>query len=492
MEFDSSAFRHYKYRMNIFNEHTEFVNLDPRRLRPIFAIVTAESLYKRLKVQLPAELITGRSVLDLGSCLGAAGHYALTNGAREYTGVEIQDYYVEHSNIILSKYWLQDQFKIIQQDIEEFLDNAIAVGKKYDYVVASGVIYCFLDIISIIKKINLVTEEAVVFDNLNWPTFSYNDNFGEILIDRRGYMNNPGTDNKFEESYYGVRARISTPALDLIMGTCSFQRTEPLLLPELITGVHDPYNTKDTLYENGRTSSLRYMARYQRTNTTLTTLHQTVINDVQVVEQTNAWVFDDTVAVRFQEEAVANIPSYNHVIDWCLDFANKNINKTDRVIDVGSALGFTIDKFINAGYTNVAGVDNSTAMIAHGLHSSLVINSNTFPIDEYKLVLANWTLHFVKDKAQYLQDIYDSLTPGGYLILSDKTTQSELVKNLYYDFKRQQGLSEEYIKEKEQKLVGVMHSVSAEWYLKQLRLTGFATSDIINSDRGFVTFLCVK
>jgi hypothetical protein len=106
--------------------------------------------------------------------------------------------------------------------------------------------------------------------------------------------------------------------------------------------------------------------------------------------------------------------------------------------------------------------------------------------------LANWTLHFVKDKAQYLQDIYDSLTPGGYLILSDKTTQSDIVKNLYYDFKRQQGLSEEYIKEKEQKLIGVMHSVSAEWYLKQLRLTGFATSDIINSDRGFVTFLCVK
>lgn len=478
--------------MNIFNEHTEFVDLDPRRLRPKFSIVTAESLYKRLQVQAPAELIAGRSVLDLGSCLGAAGHYALTLGAKEYTGVEIQKYYVENSNSIMSKYWSQDRFKIIQQDIEEFLDDAIAVGKKYDYVIASGVVYCFMDVISVVKKIDAITNEAVVFDNLNWPTFSHNDNFGEILIERRGYINNPGTDNKFEDSYYGVRARISIPALDLIMATCSFNRTEPVLIPELITGVHDPYNTKDTLYENGRTSSLRYMVRYQRTNAVLDTLHKTVVAGAQVPANENTWVFDDTVAVRFQEEAIANIPSYNHVIDWCLDFANKNINKTDRVIDVGSALGFTIDKFINAGYTNIVGVDNSTAMIEHGLHSSCVINSDTFPIDKYKLVLANWTLHFVKDKAQYLQDIYNSLVPGGYLILSDKTLQSDIVKNLYYDFKRQQGLSEEYIREKEQKLVGVMHSVSAEWYLRQLRLTGFATSDIINSDRGFVTFLCVK
>jgi hypothetical protein len=102
----------------------------------------------------------------------------------------------------------------------------------------------------------------------------------------------------------------------------------------------------------------------------------------------------------------------------------------------------------------------------------------------------NWTLHFIQDKYNYLVDIYNKLDYG-HLILTDKTSQSEIVKELYYDFKLSKGVSEDYIQQKEKNLLGVMLSVPIDWYVKSLREIGF-TVDIIHGDLGFITFLCKK
>ena len=206
---------------------------------------------------------------------------------------------------------------------------------------------------------------------------------------------------------------------------------------------------------------------------------------------TNIWIFDDEIASRFQAEAETNIPSYHTVINKCLQFANKNLVKSDRIIDVGSALGYTISKFKNAGFTNITGVDNSPSMIEKSMFKDIVLCSDILPKDVYKLIIMNWTLHFITDKQRYLTDIYNNLDDSGYLILSDKCLQSDIVKDMYYDFKRTNGVSEEYIIEKEQKLIGVMQSISIDWYLKSLQEIGFNV-DIIHGDVGFVTFLCSK
>ena len=204
----------------------------------------------------------------------------------------------------------------------------------------------------------------------------------------------------------------------------------------------------------------------------------------------NTWTFDDSVAVRFQHEAESHIPSYHTVIEKCINFAIKNLQKTDLIIDVGSALGFTIKKFKDAGFTNIVGVENSPAMIARSLFPDLVIESSSLPANRYKLILANWTLHFVNDKVAYLQNVYNCLD-NGYFILTDKTEQSDLVKNMYYDFKRSKGVSDQYIFEKEKQLQGIMVSKQISWYIKTLENIGFQF-EIIHADLGFVTFLCSK
>jgi SAM-dependent methyltransferase len=237
---------------------------------------------------------------------------------------------------------------------------------------------------------------------------------------------------------------------------------------------------------------MRFIVKYRRVTNTINTIQETLLSGPTVNFRENSWKFDQAVADRFQDEAVNHIPAYRTVIDRCVDFADTHLNKQDRIIDVGSALGYTIKRFNDAGFANVTGVDNSSAMIAASYRPDLITLSDRLPKDNYKLVIANWTLHFVKDKAAYFKDVYDCLDTGGYFILTDKTIQTAMGKQLYYDFKRKNGVSEEYIVAKEQQLKGIMHTMPVEWYLNKLRLTKFSTTDIIHSELGFVTFLCVK
>jgi SAM-dependent methyltransferase len=253
----------------------------------------------------------------------------------------------------------------------------------------------------------------------------------------------------------------------------------------------------------------KYIVRYYRKNVKtpslqdqIKTADQTALVPFQtafqvIVDATEkAWKFDSTVADRFQQEATQHIPDYKRVIDMCVDIANATIRPelkdTAPIIDFGSALGFTVDKFINNGYNNTWGLDNSPDMIAKSLHPDRIILSDKLPDQQYNMILVNWTLHFIVDKVPYLQDFYNKLSKGGILILSDKTVQSQIVKDMYYQFKLDNGVDPIYIKEKEKSLVRIMNSMPADWYVDQLRNVGFPRIEIINSRYGFVTFMCRK
>jgi len=477
---------------SIFDSAKEFLDLDNRRLR-YRQTTTLESLTNKLLVQLPADLIKDKTILDLGSCLGAAGHHALSYGASHYTGVELQPYYFDTSKQILSKYWKEHQYEIIQQDVEEFLDIAIAENRKYDYVLAAGIIYGFVDIINILKKISKVSNTYVMIDTLTVHVPSTDPNSGIILITNQGMVKGTHASSSPESINNGIGSSIDLKALDMVMSTVDFERKENIIFPEFISDtVVDAYNTPDPGYFKYRlnvdfSAPSRYMTRYIRVQGNQPLTVQSAINtDVNIEKK--QWVFDSSVADRFQHEAETNIPSYEVVIDKCLQFANKHLQKSDKIIDVGSALGYTMDKFITTGFTDVLGVDNSPSMNEKNKYPTYC--SDRLPDYKYKLVLMNWTLHFIQDKYRYLVDIYDKLDDG-FLILTDKTSQSDIVKELYYDFKRSKGVTEEYIRQKEKNLVGVMHSVPVDWYLQTLREIGF-TVDIIHSDLGFITFLCAN
>jgi len=483
--------------MNIFRSAPEFIELDNRQNRRVNT-VTAESTYNRLSVQLPDWFVKDNTVLDLGSCLGAAGHMALSNGATHYTGVEFQEKYVTDSRQIFTKYWPTDKFEIVQANLETFLDHCIGNNITFDCVVASGVLYTFVDVVSILNKIAAVASKSILID-----TMSVNDATADrgIIVLREDvpmvYANGPNT-------FKGIGATPSPIALRIILKIQGFYQLGDNITPPVVTSSHDGYS--DIISKpGGQIAPARYAARFCRREEKIRSLLDIVLDNRSedasafyqvptIVESaaTKVWKFDDSVAARFQNEAENHIPDYARVVNMCLEIAQDNLKKSDAVIDVGSALGYTVDKFINAGFVNTYGLDNSESMINQSLHKERIILANEFPTQSFKLIMMNWTLHFVIDKLTYIKKIYDNLEPGGYLIVSDKTTQTAEVKKKYYDFKRANGVSQTYIEEKEKKLAGYMYTVPTSWYNTTFTEVGFSSIEVINARYGFVTFMCKK
>ena len=489
--------------MNIFNQALEFIELDNRKNRTQNA-VTPESTYNKLEVSWPGWLIKDGTVLDLGSCLGSAGHWALTFGATHYTGVEIQQTYYNNSLTALSKYWPADKYTVVNQSLEDFLDNAIANNIQYDHVLVAGVLYAFLNFISVLEKIAKVARKSVVIDTLWIPKEPVNNN-GVIIIKPKIHINYADGDKAFA----GWSSAVNIRGLDIIMQNNYFYRTEDRLVPELIEGITDVY--ADTIVDNGgkKRFAAKYIVRYYRQDHKLLSLQDQIKNVDQtalvpfqtafsVIKDATevAWKFDSSVADRFQQEATQHIPDYDRVVNMCIAIANEAIDpklKTQApIIDFGSALGFTVDKFISNGYSNTWGLEKSPDMKAKSLHPDRIILGDVLPDQQYRMIMINWTLHFIMDKVSYLQDFYNKLQPGGTLIISDKTTQSTATKELYYQFKLDNGVDLEYIKEKEKALVRIMNSMPVDWYIDQLRKVGFPRIEIINARYGFVTFMCKK
>ena len=209
------------------------------------------------------------------------------------------------------------------------------------------------------------------------------------------------------------------------------------------------------------------------------------------------WKFDRQVADNFEDHARKHIPDYDRVIDMCVDVCQQVLTDPaeDRIIEVGSATGETVKRLFGAGFHNLVGVESSSDMldkikdvpIAHW------VNSTSFPVDQgpYHVVLCNWTLHFIKEKLQYLKDIHAGLHTGGVLILTDKTCNQGLELELYHKFKRRQGVSDQEIAAKAASLEGVMFVDSPTWYTDNLVELGFDVT-VLHQVPCFTTFMCVK
>ena len=208
-----------------------------------------------------------------------------------------------------------------------------------------------------------------------------------------------------------------------------------------------------------------------------------------------AWQFDKQVAEVFVDHARQHIPNYDQVIDKCVSLCERYLDHDSRIIDVGCATGETLNRLHQSGFENLTGVDSSAPMLDHCNHAvANIIHSDTFPkhLEKFDAVLCNWTLHFVRDKFSYLLDIYQSLAPGGFLVVSDKTSLDPVMISLYHDWKQHQGVSPADISAKALAVQDIMFINSAGWYLDTLSQLGFNDVQIIDASWCFTSFLAVK
>jgi tRNA (cmo5U34)-methyltransferase len=204
------------------------------------------------------------------------------------------------------------------------------------------------------------------------------------------------------------------------------------------------------------------------------------------------WQFDKTVAKIFNNHAVQHIPNYNQVIDLCVDICNQQ-DKSIKIIDVGCAVGETLKRLHNNGFNNLYGVDSSQSMLNEcPTNIATFYCSNQLPAGPYDIILMNWTLHFVKEKLEYLKQIYANLNPNGILVISDKTSLDPTAINFYHNYKRKQGVSNLDIQAKEASVKDIMYIDNVEWYQQTLKEIGFSKIHIVNAFWCFTTFVCIK
>lgn len=478
-----------------FDKFIQFVENDNRKHRG-FHPITSETLSKKHECIAPKWLIEGARVLDLGSCIGATGQWCLSHGAVRYVGVEAQADYVKISKQLLGELWDSDKFEIVEQDIEIYLAN---ITEQFDVVFACGIIYGFLDYYGILKKITAASSRCVVIDTSYGNMWTETDCFIQLV---QSQHLNKSTDN---DSFSGIGTRATPVALNLLMNNLGFENKEKILYPQQLTNkdMHDSYHSP-ILRKHGLHTPARFIMRFFKTGNYLKSVNEALItNDSNYVtsmaeapktlSKVSPWEFNDEVAKRFQDEARDHIPDYERVIDMCVSIVNHIYpDKSAKIIDVGSALGFTVDKFIKAGYASVTGLEVSESMKNNSLHQDRIILSNSMPNEEYNVVLANWTLHFILERKEYLTDIFNRLAPGGILLLSEKMTQPYPLKELYYSWKRSNGVSQETIRSKEQKLKGVLETKPLIWYLEILEKIGFSEIECVNSRFNFNTLICKK
>lgn len=250
--------------MNCFKTAPDFIKEDNRRFRPRNPI-TQEQMYNKHVALLPEAIIRGKSVLDLGCCIGATGHWCLSNGASHYTGIELQPEYVQIAEKLLNKYH-PGKFNIQQMAIEEWLNQPDK--PSFDVVCLLGVIYIFVDYFSVLKLATDITRSTLVIENCYARILKKNPNYCGVE-----FMNDQTINLSTEtSSLIGRGTRITPNGLQWLMKSFSFTSNEGIIRPEPITGSPDVYNRP--IDEMTEIYSARFLMRFVRTEVLVNSLSE--------------------------------------------------------------------------------------------------------------------------------------------------------------------------------------------------------------------------
>lgn len=223
--------------------------------------------------------------------------------------------------------------------------------------------------------------------------------------------------------------------------------------------------------------------------------------DTDLEQKNGGWEFDEEVAEQFDEHVRKSIPHYDEVqtrvvklSDWFLRGEGEEF-----VYDLGCATGTTIQRLVErhggAGPPEFIGIDLQAPMLEkarercddYGNVNFIQGDvSNHISFTGATLVLSLFTLSFIPegDRKRVLKQIYDDLDYGGGLIFVEKTRASssmyqDIWNEEYWDFKSEQGLTDEAILGKAKTLRGQLRPLTVDEYETLLEEAGFDTrSDV--------------
>ena len=182
-----------------------------------------------------------------------------------------------------------------------------------------------------------------------------------------------------------------------------------------------------------------------------------------------------------------------------------------NVYDLGCSTGaatLSIASNLKSESVKIFSIDNSQEMLDQCSKNLSGIEANiqyicddieNIQFENASLIVLNLTLQFIKPKnrTKLVKRMYDSLLPGGALIISEKiiNENEEINKSLislHESFKRENGYSETEIAQKRKAIEDVLIPESIENHLRRLNDGGFKKPLVQMQCINFASFLAVK
>lgn len=222
-----------------------------------------------------------------------------------------------------------------------------------------------------------------------------------------------------------------------------------------------------------------------------------------------SWDFD-AAAANFDQHVIRSIPQLAEQREFVARLARFFLHKDARVYELGVSTG----RLAEAVLRQVAerpityiGLDISSAMVKHAQanlggdsrFSAEAADILNYPLEPAALVLSYYTLQFVPvgRREELLRRVYSALTPGGALLLYEKTLAAhplvqDMMGQLYAGFKLEQGFSPDEVFNKAKSLQGMADPRSSDWNQALLRRCGFGVVESIFRNHCFEGYLAIK
>lgn len=223
--------------------------------------------------------------------------------------------------------------------------------------------------------------------------------------------------------------------------------------------------------------------------------------------------FNARVVEVFDDMLDRSVPFYSQVIETSAQLLRRFLEPADTVFDLGCATGTTLLEFsrlLGDCELQFIGIDNSVPMLDKArLKSELFSKQQAISflledITEFQhqgvgAIILNYTLQFMRplQREQFLRRIYNSLRPGGILLLSEKVIVNDRRLNrefidIYHEFKKDRGYSELEIAKKREALENVLIPFTIAENKAMLEKCGFTSIETYFQWINFASFLAVK
>lgn len=223
-----------------------------------------------------------------------------------------------------------------------------------------------------------------------------------------------------------------------------------------------------------------------------------------------SWTFEGKVADTFDSHVSKSVPFYREghsIIAGLSDFFLRE--SSSRSLDIGCSTGTLVNALARRHPQTVSmGIDSVKEMIAFARDKTNVPNANficedfieaEFEAESFNLIISYYTAQFIHPSSRHLffEKIFKLLKWGGALVLFEKIRGpdarfQDIMSSLYFDYKRDQGYSNDELCNKAIGLRGVLEPFSEKGNRALLERAGFEDIGPIFQWVNFQGFLAIK